>query len=90
MMSEEMKLLMALCDAMGFAVEVETDYNERKEKRDAAMLHNRGVGYPETGRGLRIKPGSVCAMLDIDEDGMYTSYLTKPITSYKLTPLACK
>jgi hypothetical protein len=81
-MSEEMKLLMALCDALGFAVVVERDYDERKVTGCEASRINAAVRTPsDTGRGLRTKEGIELAK---DEQGMYTSYLLEPITSYKL------
>lgn len=79
-MSQEMKLLEALCDALGFDVEKTIDRQERKETEYDARKYNRGFGS-STDRALRTKQGQ---MLDIDSDGMYTSYLINPIVSYKL------
>ena len=78
-MTEEMKLITALCEALGFSVEVKRDYNERVEK--SCDHYNSFVDYPHTrGRHLKASGG----MLDIDKDGNYTSKLIKPILSYKL------
>jgi len=79
-MSQEMKLLTALCEALGFEIETTIDYQERKESQFIAMSHNT-FGHP-TGRQLKGRPDS--NMCDIDSDGLYTSYLTDPIISYKL------
>lgn len=78
-----MKLIMALCDALGFKVEKTIDRQERKETKENAMRYNRGYGYI-TDRGL-VTSGE-CEMLDIDEDGMYTSFLIDPIIEYKVVP----
>jgi len=78
-MSEEMKLIKALCDALGFDVVTTTDRKERKETKSAAMIIN---GNRKTGRTLGVRGNGV--MLDIDEDGMYTSYLINPEISYKV------
>jgi hypothetical protein len=88
-MSEEMKLLMALCDALGFAVEVERDYCERKVTGEQASKINGSIDYPGlSGLGLKSKPGEM-GMLERDNQGMYTTLLVEPKTSYKLTPLTC-
>lgn len=80
-MSEEMKLIRTLCDALGFDVVTTTDRKERKETKEAAMQYN--TGY-RAERGLVTAGASM--LLDIDEDGMYTSYLIKPELSYEVTP----
>ena len=82
-MSEEMKLIESLCEALGFKVIKDIDRGERKETQENAMSYNRGYGYI-TERGL--VTSGVDNMLDIDEDGMYTSYLINPIISYKVVP----
>ncbi len=76
-MSEEMKLIVALCSALGFKVERTIDRKERKETKDNAMKYN-------TGHVTERKLTYSGVMLDIDKDGMYTSYLTEPEVSYKL------
>lgn len=78
-MSNEMKLLTALCDALGFDVVVDIDYQPRKESQTSAMIHNQS--HTKTDRML--KGGQ---MLDIDEDGMYTSILRIPIVNYRVVP----
>jgi hypothetical protein len=90
MMSEEMKLLMALCDAMGFTVETEYDYDERKVSGTVASRINSGIDYPDF-RGLALRTGTGAmgvAILEKDDQGMYTSYRTTPRTSYKLTKIS--
>jgi len=84
-MSEEMKLLKELCNALGFEVGTIIDRKERKEHGDNVMRYNKGIGYPEQDRRLLGGKGKHGDMLDIDEDGMYTSYLIKPVINYKLT-----
>ncbi len=79
-MSEEMKLITALCEALGFEVVVKHDRKERKEHKDAAMRYN-NIGL-SLERALATK-GPV-NMFEIDEDGMYTSYLIEPEISYEL------
>jgi hypothetical protein len=85
-MSEEMKLLMALCDALGFAVEVERDYCERKVTGETASRINSKIDHPYfSGLELKAKAGE----LERDNQGMYTALLVEPETSYKLTTLTC-
>jgi len=81
-MTNEMKLLQALCEALGFEVETTLDYQERKESKEAAMKINTLPvgGNPE--RVLATIGNGV--MLDIDEGEIYTSLLINPIVDYKL------
>lgn len=78
-MTDEMKLLMALCDALGFKVETLLDYKEMKVSKSEAMPYN--MGYTNQIWTLDSNSGE----LAIDEDGMYTRMLTNPEVSYKLT-----
>ena len=82
-MTDEMKLLMALCDALGFGVEVTMDREPRKETKEMAMCHNTGIGWPHTDRRLVCEDHHSGRLL-IDKDGLYTSELRDPIVSYKL------
>lgn len=88
MMTNEMKLLMAMCDAMGFEVET-TNSHSRKITRDEA----RAIGYFSakpfgytadkwlvTDEAMESQPRYL-----IDSDGMYTEAWVKPIVDYKLT-----
>ena len=71
-MTQEMKLLYALCDALGFDVEVNLDYMERKESKESAMQYKQGrVGMDR--------------VLAASENGDYTSLLVSPVVDYKLT-----
>jgi len=79
-MTQEMKLLYALCDALDFDVEVNIDYMERKESKKSAMQYNQGRGGMDRVLAAR-NDGS----LDIDENGYYTSLLVSPVVDYKLT-----
>ena len=81
-MSEEMKLLRALCEALGFEVKVNCDYKERKEAKGAAMRYN--DGHLHHDRVLKAE-GHTNKLL-IDKDGKYTSVLKKPETSYTVSP----
>ena len=82
-MTQEMKLLMALTEALGFEVETTLDYDERKippELKDGMLSHGALFGAK---RRLVYNEGYGNGLL-IDEDGMYVSRLTTPIVDYKL------
>ena len=81
-MSEEMKLIRALCDALGFEVKTDLDYQERKETQNAAMRYNDG----RQGHDRRLVVIGPHGMLDVDKDGMYTSVLKEPEISYRVVP----
>ena len=80
-MTNEMKLLHALCEALGFEVETTLDYMPRKEGKSSAMKHIRVMG-PPTDRVL--SSTGPFGKLDIDQDGEYTSLLISPVVDYKL------
>lgn len=82
-MTNEMKLLLAICDALRLDVKTIVDTKERKEKKSEAMRHNKGFGFPCTGR--RLKTLNHTDKLDIDNEGLYTSYLIDPDISYKVS-----
>lgn len=82
-MTNEMKLLQELCKALGFQIETTIDRKERKETAITAEWYNKGPGQLRQYR--RLKSDEPHGMLDIDKDGMYTSYLIEPVISYKLT-----
>lgn len=77
-MSEEMKLIEALCKALGFKVEREIDSDIRRIP----------VGAAELGRSriIMAKPGFPL-MKDVDENGMCKTMLVNPIVSYKVVPI---
>lgn len=80
-MTQEMKLLMALTEALGFEIETTLDYDERKESefgKDGIML-----GYISNPRRMKYNDKHGTGMV-IDSDGMYTSILADPIVDYKL------
>ena len=52
-MSDEMKLLQALCEALGFLVEVETDYQEYYMSSDERPSDNRCFQINSDGRFAR-------------------------------------
>lgn len=75
-----MKLLMALCDAMGFAVEVQSDFSEVKV--DGATASQISMGYARDAvRVLKRAPSGEALQ---DAKGMYTSVLIEPIISFEL------
>ncbi len=80
-MTDEMKLLRALCEVLGFKVKVNLDYKRRKEPESSAMRYNNG--RPDHERVL-IAEGFTSKLL-IDEEGNYTSKLKVPEISYSLT-----
>ena len=75
-MTDEMKLLKALCEALGFLVYVDADYQEIREPnyiyQDNLSKVNRVLKTDLNGKWIR------------DEEGSYTSTLIDPITTYKL------
>jgi len=77
-MTNEMKLLHALCEALGFEVETTLDYKEVEIGYDEAMRIN--STYYNSNRILVHD----CGKFRIDSDGMYTSMLIDPIVDYKL------
>lgn len=79
-MSDEMKLLMAMCDALGFEVEIIKDYQKRTELVEAAKLY---ISLPSLKHSRRLT--STNGKYDIDEYGFYTSMLTDPVLDFKLT-----
>jgi len=83
-MTQEMKLLHALCEALGFEVETTLDYMERREPAHTAIKdYNTGhrVDRVLASEGPHNR-------LTIDTDGSYTSLLISPIVDYKLTKKA--
>ena len=79
-MTEEMKLLYALCDALGFEVNVDIDRCERGEPahRLQSFQRIRGVSNP---RSLNVDGSGA---YERDSDGNYRSRLKVPETSYRL------
>ena len=71
-MSDEMKLLKALCEALGFLVEVETDYQEYYMSAGESVSENRCFQINSDGRFAR------------NSEDLRLSRLKKPILSYKL------
>jgi hypothetical protein len=82
-MTNEMKLLYALCEALGFEVETTLDHAPRKESKAEAMVINQGTEvYSGSPRALATQ--GAAGMLLIDEDGLYTSLLVEPIVDFRL------
>ncbi len=78
-MSDEMKLLMAMCEATGLKVSIKLDYEAELVKWSPAFpIKN----YSNPYRRLATKPGS--NEYDINSDGLYTSLLVEPVKSYKV------
>jgi len=82
-MTNEIKLLLALCKALGFEVETTLDYQERKENMQVAMKYNSAWPPQRTDRRILASSGPH-NQLDIDKDGLYTSLLIDPVVDYKL------
>ena len=80
-----MKLIRALCDALGFKVETDLDYKEQEiEHLMGVELYNSG-GFGSRIPVRRLRASGPDNKIDVDKDGMCVSYLTNPIVSYKLT-----
>ena len=71
-MSDEMKLLKALCEALGFLVYVETDYIE---------VNIEGFSSPGKFRKMKLGPDGRYIR---NTDGSYISTLIEPAVTYKL------
>ena len=82
-MTNEMKLLMAMCDALGFEVETTLDYQEAKITKDQhnSRVHRTCHQINDDPRVTSHHNGKYV----FDEDGMYTTKLRSPIVDYKLT-----
>ena len=80
-MTQEMKLLMALTEALGFEIDTTLDYDEQKESefgKDGVM--NGYINHPRCMK-YNDKHGTGRVM---DMDGMYKSMLKAPIVDYKV------
>ena len=79
-MSDEMKLLRALCDALGFEVIKSVDYCERGEPahRLVSFQRIRGASNP---RSLKVDGHGA---YERDADKNYISFLKDPETSYRV------
>lgn len=77
-MTNEMKLIMALCDALGFDVEETPHYNYRLVLKEEADLFA-DTGYIDDRR-LTMVDGRFL----VNNKGMYQSELIKPEITYKL------
>jgi len=96
-MTNEMKLLTALCEALGFEVVIKRDYQETKVPRKMAqdmIRHNQFFLDPGHLHLVRFKTKvetkSLMNTYVIDEDGNYTSMLVEPVISYELHVLDVK
>lgn len=77
-MSNEMKLLMALCGALGFNVETIRDYREEVVKPHMVEIFTQRIHQE---RKLK-HDGTSCIK---DSNDNYVSILKEPVVSYKLT-----
>lgn len=79
-MSQEMKLLEALCDALGFEVERMLDYQEQKIPPHQHCSRNLGFGEKVSRASVTDGTGKYIT----DKNGFYTSRLITPIVDFKL------
>ena len=82
-MTDEMKLLMALCEALGFVVEQKQDYKEMPVCRDIGRNMIAGMSYQQNSE-YTLKTDGNNAWSRGDDDG-YIRKLRNPEISYKLT-----
>jgi hypothetical protein len=83
-MSDEMKLLLAMCDAMDLTVEAVLDYKDRKATPEEFNLHQQSIPLmmvPPTWVYVTDGEGAY----DRDEDGNYTARLYHPEQGFKVT-----
>lgn len=80
-MTQEMKLLTALTEALGFDIETTRDYQERLTLISPADV-------PYMGQGGRRYVAAEGGMLVKNEKGEYKTVLISPIVEYKLTKRA--
>ncbi len=76
-----MKLITALCEALGFEVEQNLDY---KRMKTSFVIEHSGVRH----QFRRMVTESLSTKLLIDVNGQYETELIKPETTYKLIPKA--
>ena len=92
-MTNELKLIEALCEALGFNVISVKDYQERKitinEARSRGYFGGDIVFYnpqdgiaPNTTRARKLKTFNNA--FDIDDNCLYTEQLIEPVVSYEL------
>jgi len=88
-MSEEMKLIRALCEALGFEVEKELDYKEESmlDVSFNSMNSNYGNGLNHWHQysGREFVSAGLGQGYARDSKGERITRLINPITSYKLT-----
>jgi hypothetical protein len=86
-MSEELKLIKALCDALGFEVVNTKETKERKVNNGEQSRYVSNIDYPDL-RGWELKTCQAArgpfdqGRFDIDKNGMYTAQ--KHTYGYKL------
>lgn len=81
-MTSEMKLLMALCDALGFEVEVDSDYGEKVITREQTKellfkqdeLLAQGMVFKENDKGG----------LYFNDDELNVVMLIEPVSTFRL------
>ena len=87
-MSEEMKLITALCEALGFKVEIELDYKESRmtdaEFDSMNMSYGDRLHIWRQNSGRSFKSEGLLNTYFRNDDGERVTVLNKPITSYKL------
>ena len=78
--SNEMRLLKALCEALGYKIVTTLDYQRKMEDENSAL---RFKGNSEF-MGRRLVTENIGNRFYIDENGMYESELVNPIVTYEL------
>jgi len=78
-MTDEMKLLVAMCDALGFEVEVDADYQRSTTNH---VIDNGGVVH----QYRRMITETLSTKFSKNREGLYMTELIKPLISYKLIP----
>lgn len=82
-MTDEMKLLMAMCDALGFDVVVKSDRKRQPESTETVQsLHSLRRLTVAHGRYLVSKRSGVLAR---DDNGNHISELIEPIKTYTVS-----
>ena len=81
-MTNEMKLITALCEALGFEIKTTVDYQRREESPETAEIYF----HPTYGVSNERRLETVNGAYVIDEEGYYTSSLVHPVVDFQVVP----